>query len=57
MDNNLARDLEKLTPLIDRHYEEIMTTEPFSTREVKRVIMGMIKKTRKVDENSQAAPE
>eukprot|EP01050_Picozoa_sp_SAG11_P055085 SAG11_NODE_33466_length_277_cov_0.584270_1_plen_51_part_01 len=37
VDNSLARDLEKLTLLIDRHYEEVRTSEPCSTREVKQV--------------------
>eukprot|EP01050_Picozoa_sp_SAG11_P019519 SAG11_NODE_3121_length_2670_cov_190.799378_2_plen_414_part_00 len=57
MDNSLARDLEKLTLLVDRHYEEVRASEPCSTREVKQVIIQMIKKTRKVDENSQEAKE
>ena len=57
MENSLARDLEKLTIMIDRHYEEVRAGEPSSTREVKQVILQMIKKTRKVDENSQEAKE
>eukprot|EP01050_Picozoa_sp_SAG11_P004741 SAG11_NODE_310_length_10927_cov_19.887514_7_plen_500_part_00 len=55
--NDLLNGMRKMSRLIDLNYDKVMSTAPSSTGEVKKVILGMIKKVRQEEDTSGEAKE